>query len=89
MPAVNPAGYQNQDLSYEGRPYINLNPSLDALGEFTDPEVYRKLKYGGIRLLDCIYWPGLSLQGVTWPVTHHLGVSVEDSIARTPNLDSS
>jgi hypothetical protein len=28
-----------------------------------------------IRLLECIYWPGLSLEGVTWPVIRHLQVA--------------
>ena len=30
-----------------------------------------------IRLLECIYWPGLRLEGVTWPVIHHLQVPTE------------
>jgi hypothetical protein len=30
-----------------------------------------------IHLLECIYWPGLSLEGVTWPVIRHLQVPAE------------
>lgn len=83
MPAINPAGYQVQDPSYEARPYINGNPALDALGEFTDPDVYRKLKFGGMMIQRANLAPSTSLP---YPEQYKRLKNIQEELARQDSI---
>ncbi|KAJ4138524.1 hypothetical protein NW768_002361 [Fusarium equiseti] len=62
----------------ERHPYLQNFPVRLVMTTDRDPKtVYVFMADVSVRLLDCIYWPGLSLEGVTWPVIRHLKVPAE------------
>ncbi|CAG7558917.1 unnamed protein product [Fusarium equiseti] len=87
IPAGNPAGNPSQGLPSAGQPLVNPHHDLDInilfsvhLVVTTDHEpktIHMFMDNVSIRLLECIYWPGLSLEGVIWPVIRHLQVPAE------------
>ncbi|KAH7183353.1 uncharacterized protein B0J16DRAFT_386410 [Fusarium flagelliforme] len=62
----------------ERHPLLLLLPVRLIVTTDHDPKTVHVFKANvSIRLLECIYWPGLSLEGVTWPVIRHLQVASE------------
>ena len=66
-----------------GSSYINLNPSLDALGEFTDPEVYRKLKFGGMIIQRANLAPSNDLP---YPEQYKRLKNIQEELARQDSI---
>ncbi|KAH7189252.1 uncharacterized protein B0J16DRAFT_383120 [Fusarium flagelliforme] len=83
MSAGNPAGYPSQGFVSAGQPLVNPHRDLEALGEFSDSDVARKLKFGSVMISRA----GLGVpRGLSAPETVRRLTSIQEELARQQDV---
>jgi len=83
MPVGNPAGNPIQGFVSAGQPLVNPHRDLEALGEFSDSDVARKLKFGSVM----IQRAGLGVpRGLSAPETVRRLTSIQEELARQQDI---